>query len=110
MIAKVKFKDIKMKFALNRHSDYSSFYKVLVENSNPNLLRLLKEGDTVTDAGANTGIFTTIASFLVGDTGRVIAIEPDPENLMTLQMNIAINTLKNVKVIERALFSESDQV
>ena len=73
MIAKVKFKDIKMKFALNRHSDYSSFYQVFVENSYPNLLRLLKDGDTVIDAGANAGVFTVMASYLVGGSGRIIA-------------------------------------
>ena len=109
MIAKVKFKGIKMKFALNRHSDYSSFYQVFVENSYPNLLRLLKAGDMVIDAGANAGVFTVMASSLVGESGRVIAVEPDPENLAILKKNIAINSLKNVEVVGRALFSESNQ-
>lgn len=85
MIVKIKFKGIKMKFALKRHSDYSSFYQVFVENSYPNLLRLLKAGDTVIDAGANAGLFTVMASSLVGESGRVIAVEPDPENIVTLK-------------------------
>lgn len=110
MIAKIKFKDIKMKFALNRHSDYSSSYQVFVENSYPNLLRLLNDGDTVIDAGANAGVFTVMASYLVGESGRIIAIEPDPENLATLKKNIEINGLKNVDIVEKALFSESNQV
>ncbi len=109
MIVKIKFKGIKMKFALNRHSDYSSFYQVFVENSYPNLLRLLKAGDTVIDAGANAGVFTVMASSLVGESGRVIAVEPDPENLVSLKRNVAINSLKNVEVVEKALFSESNQ-
>ncbi len=110
MIAKVKFKGIKMKFALNRHPFYSSFYQVFVENSYPNLLRLLKAGDTVIDTGANAEVLTVMASSLVGESGRVIAVEPDPENLAILKKNIAINSLKNVEVVGRALFSESNQV
>lgn len=110
MIVKVKFKDIKMKFALNRHSDYSSFYQVFVENSYPNLLSLLNDGDMVIDAGANAGVFTVMASYLVGESGRIIAVEPDPENLATLKKNIEINSLKNVEVVEKALFSESNHV
>lgn len=108
MIEKVMFNGIKMKFALNRHSDYSSFYQVFVENSYPNLLRLLSDGDTVIDAGANAGVFTVMASYLVGESGRVISIEPDPENIVTLKNNIALNNLRNVEVVEKALFSESN--
>lgn len=110
MIAMVKFNGIKMKFVLNRHSAYSSFYQVFVENSYPNLLRLLKHGDTVIDAGANSGVFTVMASYLVGESGRIIAVEPDPEDLGTLKKNIEINSLKNVEVVEKALFSESNHV
>lgn len=104
MIAKVKFKDIKMKFALNNHFDYSSFYQVFVENSYPNLLPLLKDGDTVIEAGANAEVFTVMASYLVGESGRIIGVEPDPENLATRKKNIEIKSLKNVEVVEKALF------
>ena len=47
-------------------------------------------------------------SSLVGETGSVVAVEPDPENLVTLKKNIAINSLKNVEVVKKALFSESN--
>ncbi|MEM3192072.1 MAG: FkbM family methyltransferase [Candidatus Parvarchaeota archaeon] len=102
---KVKFQKAHLKFILKRHSDFSSFYQVFVEKSYPHLLELTRSGDTIIDAGANIGIFTTIASVLVGDPGSVIAIEPDPDNLAILKDNIRINNLKNVTLIERALYN-----
>ena len=67
-----------MKFYLHRHSDFSAFYQVFVEKDYPNLMNKITQGDTIIDAGANIGIFTIISSILVGETGRVLAVEPDP--------------------------------
>lgn len=64
-------------------------------------------GDKVIDAGANIGIFTVMSSVLVGDSGLVLAIEPDPENLSGLKKNIELNNLRNVIVINIALHNES---
>ena len=85
MIIKVKFNQRRLKFYLRRHSDLSSFYQVFVEKDYPNLMSKITQGDIVIDAGANIGIFTVISSTLVGDTGRVLAVEPDPENLRILK-------------------------
>ena len=46
---------------------------------------MIQKGDTVIDAGANNGVFTVIASTLVGPEGKVISIEPDPENVNALK-------------------------
>ena len=51
-----------------------------------------------------------MAPYLVGESGRIIGVEPDPENLATLKKNNEINILKNVEVVEKALFSESNHV
>jgi FkbM family methyltransferase len=53
--------------------------------------RTLKEGTTFVDVGANLGYFALLASKLVGATGRVIAIEPIPANLQSLQLNRRLN-------------------
>ena len=42
---------------------------------------------------------------MVGSNGRVIAIEPSPGRAKILRKNILINRLKNVTVIEGALWS-----
>ena len=68
---------------------------------------MIQKGDTVIDAGANNGVFTIIASTLVGPEGKVISIEPDPENVNALKKNVELNELKNVEIIERALYKES---
>jgi len=63
----------------------------------------LKPGQTVVDVGANIGCFTLLAARLVGPKGRVVAFEPDPNNLTRLQRNIALNQLKNVTVLPNAV-------
>lgn len=48
---------------------------------------LLKPGSSFVDVGANVGYYTVLASQLVGPTGSVVAIEPQPEALSVLQLN-----------------------
>lgn len=110
MIINVKFKGRELKFFLKRNSDFSSFYQVFVEKSYPNLMSKITRGDKVIDAGANIGIFTVISSVLVGDSGLVLAVEPDPENLSILKKNLELNNLKNVDVINKALYKESGRI
>jgi hypothetical protein len=45
------------------------------------------EGDTVVDIGAHIGLYSLIAAKRVGPSGKVIAIEPDPENFKILKKN-----------------------
>jgi FkbM family methyltransferase len=65
------------------------------------LRRVLKEGSTFVDVGANIGYFTGIASRLVGPTGTVLAFEPMPAALRLLQMNTASQS--NVTIFPMAL-------
>jgi FkbM family methyltransferase len=46
---------------------------------------VVRKGDTVVDIGANWGFFTYHLARLVGRTGRVHAIEPDPTHLPSLR-------------------------
>jgi FkbM family methyltransferase len=70
----------------------------------------LKEGDVVVDAGANIGLFTVKAGRIVGDKGKVIAIEPDPNILGFLKRNIESNSLRNVIVVSKGIYSHKGKL
>lgn len=58
----------------------------------------LNEGDVVLDIGANLGYYALIEAGIVGNMGKVYAIEPNPKNFKILKKNIAVNNLP--KIIE----------
>jgi FkbM family methyltransferase len=69
-----------------------------------------KEGDTVIDIGAHIGRYTITSSKQVGNTGKVLAIEADPDNFQLLKRNIALNNLTNVIPLNYAVFSERTKI
>jgi FkbM family methyltransferase len=69
----------------------------------------LSPGDTVVDVGANRGMFALIASRLVGDTGKVICFEPNPNCIAILEREIQTNTISNILIHKFAL-GEREQV
>ncbi len=56
----------------------------------------LKENDIVLDLGASIGSFSVIASKRVGESGKVIAIEPDIHSFEILKSNIQRNNCPNI--------------
>ncbi len=71
------------------------------------LSALIVPGATFVDVGANIGWFTVIGSRLVGSRGRVIAFEPDPDNVRLLRRAVARNHCGNVTVHPCAVGAES---
>jgi FkbM family methyltransferase len=67
-------------------------------------------GDIVIDVGAHIGLYTLIAAKRVGSSGKVIAIEPDPDNCNLLKRNVELNRLTNVIILERAAFSSDSKL
>ena len=71
----------------------------------------VREGDVFVDIGTNVGVMALLAGKIVGPSGRVIAVEPEPANLQMLYRGIIINKLTNIEVWPfaasnaRALFS-----
>lgn len=49
--------------------------------------KLVRPGDIVVDVGANIGYFTVALAELVGENGKVIAVEPQPDNFELLKIN-----------------------
>ncbi len=54
--------------------------------------RLVREGDTVADIGANMGAHTLWLARFVGPRGKVLAFEPTVATLQRLKRNIELNT------------------
>jgi FkbM family methyltransferase len=68
--------------------------------------RLLREGDTVVDVGANFGWYTTLCAQHVGTSGRVFAFEPVPATYDRLIENLALNGLDGRVTAIRAAVAE----
>ncbi len=64
---------------------------------------ILREGDNVVDVGANYGHFSLTAASIVGDTGTVIAFEPNPKAFARLQTHIDMNRISSVRTYNAGL-------
>jgi FkbM family methyltransferase len=75
----------------------------------PNLTKLLltrfsnSGQNNFIDVGANIGYFSCLMSKLAGPEGKVLAIEPEPQNLKLLEQNIEANHLTNIVLCPCAL-------
>lgn len=65
--------------------------------------KFLKQGDTFIDIGANIGLFTLIASQIIGEKGKILAFEPTPEIYKRLIENIDLNGLQNIETYNLGL-------
>ncbi len=62
------------------------------------LAPLLTPGNTMIDVGANTGLYSLVAARIVGCTGIIVSLEPNPEMLAALQANVRRNGYNNVRL------------
>ena len=74
------------------------------------LHELISTGDWVIDIGANVGHYTKRLSELVGDKGRVIAVEPVPTTFSLLSSNIQLFNNQNVSLLNVAISNEINLV
>lgn len=96
-------------FVRRRRGDFAQA-AIDMNKWNPHLRAMIKPGNTVIDCGANEGWVTCIFAKQVGPLGRVIAIEPDSENIERIKANLALNDLHNVTVMHRAVGTTSGEV
>ncbi|MFL6313362.1 MAG: FkbM family methyltransferase [Terriglobales bacterium] len=92
-------------FSFNFWRDLRTIATMSWEPHNMRLLRrVLREGSHVVDIGAHVGHFTIYMAHLVGPTGRVLAVEPAPDNFSALQANLERNGIQAfAKAIQVAL-------
>lgn len=91
-------------------SGVSGYWLGTYESEHQKILeKVLKEGDVFFDVGAHVGIFTILASQLVGKSGKIFAFEPLKRNVDFLSRHVALNKCDNVVIIEVAVSnSEGD--
>jgi len=69
----------------------------------------IRQGMNVVDIGAHIGAYTILAAEKIRETGKVIAVEPEPKNYQRLLENIKINDFKNVIPVKIALSDYNGQ-
>ena len=69
----------------------------------------LREGDVFLDIGANIGFYSLVVSKIVGQAGRVVSIEADPQIYGQLVKNITLNNMKNIKAVNLGV-SDKDEI
>jgi FkbM family methyltransferase len=70
--------------------------------------QLIRPGDRVIDVGAHIGFYSILFGRAVGERGRVLAIEPHPDNAAVLATNIRDNGLESIVRVERVAAGASD--
>jgi FkbM family methyltransferase len=67
------------------------------------LRKVLAPGATLIDIGANVGWFSLLGASIVGPSGHVVAVEPNPRNVALLRESVKDNGFENVDVLPVAL-------
>jgi FkbM family methyltransferase len=65
----------------------------------------LRPGSVFFDIGASVGFFTVLGAQLVGDSGSVVAFEPEPASFAAVQRNVRLNDLRSVLLLQKAISS-----
>lgn len=70
----------------------------------------VKKGDVIAEMGAYMGHYTLYLSKKAGNSGKVIAIEPMPDNVSILKRNILSNAIENVVVVPKGVWKQKDEM
>ena len=82
----------------------SLFYTGAYETGTLHIIsKILHEGGTFVDVGANIGLMSVRASELVSPRGRVFAFEPVPQTFTMLEYNLRLNDCSNASAYNVAV-------
>ena len=94
--------------------DWSRFRSFIYGTWEPEVVNAVtaavKPGMCVVDVGAHIGYYTLLFAKYVGSAGCVISFEPLPANFALLQKNVHINNLLNVRLLNQAVFSQTQKI
>lgn len=75
------------------------------------MMSKVEEGDVIVDVGAFIGLYTVALAMRVGPSGKIIALEPDPENFSALLTHLDLNHVApRTQCIQKALGRQSGRV
>jgi FkbM family methyltransferase len=63
---------------------------------------IVREGDVMIEFGAHHGYKTTYLAKLIGDSGKIVAVEASPFNAEVIKKNLKLNNITNTKVLAKA--------
>jgi FkbM family methyltransferase len=98
---------IKMDLHMNEFIERSIYFNAFEFLCTKIILSHLSPGSNYLDIGANVGYYCLKAARRVGSTGRVLAVEPNPQTLEKLNRNISLSGVTGIEIFACAL-SESD--
>jgi precorrin-6B methylase 2 len=93
-----------------RKSDILLLKEVFIDKDYSLLKEFLpKSNNIVLDLGAGIGDYALFSSIRVGERGKVISVETDPQTFELLKKNIEENNMKNVIPLNMFVSSEREQ-
>jgi FkbM family methyltransferase len=99
-----------MEFDLSEFVQRKHFFHSYERREIRFLRRIINDGDTCVDIGANVGVLSTEMAAAVGPQGHVIAVEPVPTNLERLRTNASLQHHGVISVVAAAVGEASGGV
>jgi FkbM family methyltransferase len=100
----------KMVFDFTNKHEISMYYDLFAPNLTLIMKNILGPGDCFVDCGANIGYFSSIASSLVGPTGKVISIDANPYCIHRIYESKYIGCMENMDIISCAIGGRNGQI
>ena len=69
--------------------------------------RIVKKNMKIFDIGANIGYYVLMESNLIGEKGKILAIEPVDKNIKLLRKNLKLNNNKITKTVQIAISNDN---
>jgi FkbM family methyltransferase len=88
---------------LSPHLIFQGYWEMWITSA---IARYVKPGTTAIDIGANVGYYTVLLADAVGESGKVIAFEPNRRITEMLRMSVSINGFAGRVVIRDEAVSE----
>ena len=101
---------VKMKLSASDYFQWMMLWNYYSPGLVSFLRRNLKQGDVFIDVGAQIGYFSMQGAQLVGNTGLVIAVEPDPRAAEVLRENARLNGVDQVHVLPVAASHDRERL